>query len=103
MPLLIIEQQGISTQTIPIAEKEIILGRSTDCDVILSADEISRHHAKIFIKDGAYIIADLKSLNGTYVNRQRIIEHKLKHLDEIWLGSKCRIVFRDDVYQKELI
>ncbi len=101
MPLLIVEQQGVSTQTIPIGDKEIILGRSTDCDVMLTADEISRHHAKIFIKDGTYMIADLKSLNGTYVNRQRIVEHKLKHLDEIWLGSKCRIIFREDVSQKE--
>ncbi len=102
MPLLIIEQQGISTQTVPIEDKEIVLGRSNDCDVILSTEEISRHHAKIFIKEGAYIIADLKSLNGTYVNRQRIVEHKLKHLDEIWLGSKCRIVFRDDIPKKEI-
>lgn len=97
MPLLIIEQQGISTQTVFIEDKEIVLGRSTDCDVVLRAEEISRHHAKIFMKEGVYIITDLKSLNGTYVNRQRIIEHKLKHLDEIWLGSKCRIVFREDV------
>jgi len=102
VPLLIIEQQGISTQTVPIEDKEIVLGRSNDCDVILSTEEISRHHAKIFIKEGAYIIADLKSLNGTYVNRQRIVEHKLKHLDEIWLGSKCRIVFRDDIPKKEI-
>ncbi|MGC8737947.1 MAG: adenylate/guanylate cyclase domain-containing protein [Candidatus Hydrogenedens sp.] len=102
MPFLIIEQQGISTQTVPIEEKEIILGRSNDCDVVLSTEEISRHHAKIYMKDGAYIITDLKSLNGTYVNRQRIIEQKLKHLDEIWLGSKCRIVFRDDIPKKDL-
>ncbi len=101
MPLLIIEQPGISTQTIPIGEKEIVLGRSNDCDLILFAEEISRHHAKIFVKDENYIIVDLKSLNGTYVNRQRIVEHKLKHLDEIWLGSKCRIVFRNDVSQKD--
>jgi len=101
VPLLIIEQQGISTQTVLIEDKEIVLGRSNDCDVILFTEEISRHHAKIFIKDGAYIIADLKSLNGTYVNRQRIVEHKLKHLDEIWLGSKCRIVFRDDIPKKD--
>ncbi len=101
MPLLIIEQPGVSTQTVPIGEKEIVLGRSTDCDIVLYAEEISRHHAKIFFKNGAYVIADLKSLNGTYVNRQRIVEHRLKHLDEIWLGSKCRIVFRSDVADKD--
>jgi len=97
LPQLVIEQPGLSTQTIPVGDKEIILGRSNDCDVVLSVEEVSRHHAKIFIKDGSYTIADLKSLNGTYINHQRVIEHTLKHLDEIWLGSKCHIVFRDDI------
>jgi hypothetical protein len=39
---------------------------------------------------------DNKSLNGTYVNRQRIVERVLTHMDEIWFGSKCRVIYRDD-------
>ncbi len=97
VPQLVIEQPGLSTLTVPVGDKEIILGRSNDCDVVLRVEEVSRHHAKMFIKDGKYTIADLKSLNGTYVNRQRVVEQSLKHLDEIWLGSKCHIVFRDDI------
>ncbi|MCX8065791.1 MAG: FHA domain-containing protein [Candidatus Hydrogenedentes bacterium] len=96
MPQLIVEQKGLSTQTIPLSDREIILGRANDCDVILLAEEISRHHAKISYRDGKYIIQDLRSLNGTYVNRQRVVEHLLSHMDEIYLGSKCRIIFRDD-------
>lgn len=98
MPQLIVEQHGESTQTIPLSEKEIVLGRANDCDVVLLAEEVSRHHAKIFYRDGKYVIQDLRSLNGTYVNRQRVVEHTLSHLDEIHLGKKCRIIFRDDTF-----
>lgn len=96
MPQLIVEQKGVSTQTIPLSDKEIILGRANDCDVVLLAEEVSRHHAKISYREGRYVISDLRSLNGTYVNRQRVAEHVLSHMDEIYLGSKCRIIFRDD-------
>ncbi|HOK08726.1 MAG TPA: adenylate/guanylate cyclase domain-containing protein [Candidatus Hydrogenedens sp.] len=96
MPQLVIEQPGISIQTVPIGDKDIVLGRSSECDIVLSAGEISRHHAKIVVRDANYVLVDLKSLNGTYLNGQRITEHILKHMDEIWLGSQCRIIFRDD-------
>jgi len=96
LPQLVIEQPGISIQTVPIGDKDIVLGRSSECDIVLSAGEISRHHAKIVVRDANYVLVDLKSLNGTYLNGQRITEHILKHMDEIWLGSQCRIIFRDD-------
>ncbi len=52
MPQLVIEQPGLSTLTVPVGDKEIILGRSNDCDVVLRVEEVSRHHAKMFIKEG---------------------------------------------------
>ncbi len=82
--------------TMPVADGEILLGRSDDCDIVLVADEVSRQHARIVRRGPQTLVQDQKSLNGVYVNRQRIVERVLSHLDEIWLGSKCRIVFRDD-------
>jgi adenylate cyclase len=96
MPQLIIEQPGIAPMTMPVADGEILLGRSDDCDIVLVADEVSRQHARIVRRGPQTLVQDQKSLNGVYVNRQRIVERVLSHLDEIWLGSKCRIVFRDD-------
>jgi adenylate cyclase len=82
--------------TVPLSGREVRFGRAEDCDVVLVADEVSRHHATICFRDNKSVLVDLKSLNGTYVNRQRIVERVLSHLDEIWFGSKCRVVFRDD-------
>ncbi len=96
MPQLIIEQPGATPMTVPIARSKITMGRAEDNNIVLTADEVSRHHAVIEQRDGKTVLVDLKSLNGTYVNRQRIAERVLKHLDEIWFGSKCRIIFRDD-------
>ena len=101
MPTLVIEQPGIPPMTAPLGEGEVTLGRAEDNDVVLLADEVSRHHAKLLRRGMETILVDLKSLNGTYVNRQRIVERVLGHLDEIWLGSKCRMVFRDDTGQRK--
>lgn len=96
MPQLIIEQPGVPSQVVPLTGRSLHLGRAEDNDVVLVADEVSRHHAKILRQGNEYLLLDLNSLNGTYANRQRIIEHILQHLDEIWFGSKCRLVYRDD-------
>lgn len=98
MPQVIIEQPGVPPRTVPLSGKEITFGRSEDSDVILVADEVSRHHAKMLRDGERTMLVDLKSLNGTYVNRQRIVERVLSHMDEVWFGSKCRLVYRDDTH-----
>ena len=96
MPQVVIEQPGIPPMTVALSGQEIYFGRAEDNDVVLVADEVSRHHAVITRRGEKTILIDKNSLNGTYVNRQRIVERVLSHLDEIWFGGKCRLVFRDD-------
>jgi len=96
MPQVVIEQPNVPPMTLPLSDSTIQFGRAEDNDVVLVADEVSRHHAKMCYHDGRMVLMDLKSMNGTYVNRQRVVERVLSHLDEIWFGSKCRLVYRDD-------
>ena len=98
MPQLIIEQPNVPPMTVPIAGDETHFGRAEDNDVVLVADEVSRHHAVLCRRGAKTILIDKNSLNGTYVNRQRIVERVLSHLDEVWFGGKCRMVYRDDTY-----
>ena len=98
MPQLIIEQPNVPPMTIPISGEETHFGRAEDNDVVLVADEVSRHHAVLCRRGVKTILIDNNSLNGTYVNRQRIVERVLSHLDEVWFGGKCRMVYRDDTY-----
>lgn len=96
MAYLVIEQPGVPPMTVELKPPEMGFGRAEDNSVVLVADEVSRHHAKLVIRDGRIILNDLKSLNGTYVNRQRIAERLLNDKDEIWFGSKCRAIFKGD-------
>jgi adenylate cyclase len=98
MPQVIIEQPGVPSMTVPLSGNEVRFGRADDNDIVLVAEEVSRHHAKIVRRGDKCVLLDLTSLNGTYVNRQRIVERVLAHTDEIWFGGKCRVVYRDDTH-----
>ena len=96
MPELIIEQPGIPPMTVDLTDVETSFGRADDNKIVLVAEEVSRYHAKVRLVKEKTILDDLKSLNGTYVNRQRIVERVLSDNDEVWFGGKCRATFRDD-------
>lgn len=96
MPQIQIEQPGVPLLTVNLTKPETGFGRADDNDVALVADEVSRHHAIIKLAGGETVLEDLKSLNGTYVNRQRVVQRVLADKDEVWFGGKCRAIFMDD-------
>ena len=93
---LVIEQPGEPPRTVTFKGEEMSFGRATSNDVPLVAEEVSRHHAKLCVRSGRLAVMDLKSLNGTFVNGQRVVERLLSDKDEIWLGGKCKIIFHGD-------
>jgi diguanylate cyclase (GGDEF)-like protein len=77
-----------------LGKNRCVIGRSEDTDLTLSNSDVSRHHAAVRFQRGRYIIEDLNSTNGTYVNGQKIEEHSLKPGDEISIGDHS-IIFDD--------
>jgi hypothetical protein len=63
------------------------VGRDVESDVVLNDPATSRRHAEIAFKDGAYVLTDLGSANGTLVNDQRIKERALSDRDVIRIGQ----------------
>ncbi len=63
------------------------MGRSSSNDLVISQGEVSRTHAELIIRDGEYILRDLDSKGGTYVNGARIDQVVLKNGDRIQLGD----------------
>ena len=51
---------------------ELIVGRSDKCHVVLDDTYVSQMHARIYAKDDSYMLEDLGSTNGTYLNRQKV-------------------------------
>ncbi len=65
--------EGIDTgRSYTFDSGEVLLGRHRGCQLVLNLSTISRRHARIFPEGGDFLIEDMRSLNGTYVNGQRI-------------------------------
>jgi pSer/pThr/pTyr-binding forkhead associated (FHA) protein len=67
--------------------REIVIGRSSDLDMVLVEDMVSRKHAKIITDDTGVSIQDLGSTNGTFVNGEKIRKVELKDGDRILIGT----------------
>lgn len=63
-----------------------LMGRSPHCNILLSDSAVSREHAKLFFRDGAFVIEDLNSTNGSKVNSIPVEESILDSLDTLKLG-----------------
>jgi predicted nucleic acid-binding Zn ribbon protein len=69
-----------------------LVGRHPDSDIFLDDVTVSRRHAEFYRQGGRFTVRDVGSLNGTYVNRERIEEAQLNEGDEVQVG-KFRLVF----------
>lgn len=65
----------------------ITIGRHQSNDIIIDNLAVSGYHARIDVKDGLFIITDLQSKNGTYINNERITESPLNQKDRISIGK----------------
>ena len=68
------------------------IGRHPESDIVLDDITVSRRHSELRLVDGRYVASDAGSLNGTYVNQQRIDSAVLAQGDELQVG-KFRLVF----------
>jgi len=67
-------------------------GRHPDSDIFLDDVTVSRRHAEFYRRGAVFTVRDVGSLNGTYVNRERIEEAELTGGDEVQIG-KFRLLF----------
>jgi hypothetical protein len=95
MPMLIIYEGELEGQRWLIERNRMIIGRGSDCDVVLPERQVSRHHAQIEQTAGGYILRDLGSKNRTYVNGQEIGEepYHLRDGDEIQIALCVKMGF----------
>jgi len=90
---LLIVQRGPSAGSRFLLDTEVVAaGRHPDSEIFLDDVTVSRRHAEFRRTTDGYTVADVGSLNGTYVNRDRIDEVSLAGGDEVQIG-KFRLVY----------
>jgi hypothetical protein len=78
-------------------ESEVVIGRSSELDMVLVEDMVSRRHARITTYGQEIFIEDFGSTNGTFVNGEKITKARLKEGDRILVGTNIiKLVHRDD-------
>lgn len=92
-PVLLIRTGGGREGEVIALESDVLtIGRSPHSDLFLDDVTVSRHHARILHDASGFMVEDLNSLNGTYVNRKRIERHQLLDGDELQIG-KFKLAF----------
>jgi pSer/pThr/pTyr-binding forkhead associated (FHA) protein len=70
--VLIVTAGALKGTSLDLAQQQITLGRANDATLVLNDDYASSRHARIFPQDGQWIVEDLGSTNGTYLDRQKV-------------------------------
>jgi pilus assembly protein CpaF len=85
---IIISEKGGAERKEAFDKNEINVGRVQGNDLMLPKGNVSKHHARLLFRDGRFIVTDLKSTNGTYVNGRKIAQATVvREGDKIYIGD----------------
>jgi predicted component of type VI protein secretion system len=91
-PKVIIEEGPDQGQEISVSKPDFVIGREVGNDLVIASPSVSRRHMRIFLQGDQYLVEDLGSSNGTFVNDRRIAAPTpLKSGDAISLGKAIRL------------
>jgi pilus assembly protein CpaF len=85
---IVISEKGGAERREAFEKNEINVGRVQGNDLMLPKGNVSKHHARLLFRDGRFIVSDLKSTNGTYVNGRKISQATIvREGDKIYVGD----------------
>jgi len=71
---LLVTDGALTGTTLALTDQQITIGRADDATLVLTDDYASTRHARLFPQDGQWLVEDLGSTNGTYLDRQKVTE-----------------------------
>jgi pSer/pThr/pTyr-binding forkhead associated (FHA) protein len=69
---LVVTEGPLMGTTLELTDRQITIGRANDATLVLNDDYASSRHARLFPQDGQWVVEDLGSTNGTYLDRQKV-------------------------------
>lgn len=86
----------------PLDKNEVFVGRDLNNDIVINDPEISRRHARMFSQGTGYMLEDLGSTNGSFVNGQRLMgPHNLRPGDVVTFGERLSLVFESSEFDQD--
>jgi pSer/pThr/pTyr-binding forkhead associated (FHA) protein len=70
--LLLVTAGALAGTSLGLTDQQITIGRADDATLVLADDYASTRHARLFPQDGQWLVEDLGSTNGTYLDRQKV-------------------------------
>ncbi|HEX7188165.1 MAG TPA: FHA domain-containing protein [Actinomycetes bacterium] len=69
---LVVTQGALSGTTVRLGDQPVTLGRSQESTIVLDDDYVSGRHARFYPRDGQWLVEDMGSTNGTYIDRTKV-------------------------------
>lgn len=99
---VVITEKGGAQRRMDFEKPEVTIGRVQGNDIILPKGNVSKRHSRIVLKDKRFIVVDLKSTNGTYVNGRKITSPLVvKPGDKIYIGDFIMAVEGEGLEQSD--
>ena len=92
MPKLTLKFDNAILGEVPVGAKEVSIGRSPDNALVIDNPAVSHYHARVFNEEGRIMLEDFGSMNGTFVNGQRVKMVMLKPGDAVTVGKHTIVV-----------
>ncbi len=92
--LQILSPEG-KKRIIELEEKDMVIGRSPECEIRFIVENVSRKHARVLFHNEEFMIEDLDSTNGLFVNGVKVVRCVLRNNDQIALGG-VRLLFNEE-------
>jgi len=92
MPKLVLKFENAVLREVPVGAKEVSIGRSPENGIVIDNPAVSHFHARVFNEEGRIMLEDFGSLNGTFVNGQRVKMVTLKPGDSVAIGKHTIVI-----------
>src|ERR1700733_11363786 len=92
MAKLILKFENSVLKEMPVGSKEVSIGRSPENGLVIDNPAVSHYHARVFNEEGRLMLEDFGSMNGTFVNGQRVKMVTLKPGDSVGIGKHTIVV-----------
>lgn len=92
MAKLVLKFENSVLKELPVGSKEVSIGRSPENGLVIDNPAVSHYHARVFNEEGRLMLEDFGSMNGTFVNGQRVKMVTLKPGDSVGIGKHTIVI-----------